>query len=330
MRRLVGFVLLVSATASAQSAPSAEDIALAEGLFREGQALYAADKAAEACPKFASSYQIAGGLGTLANLARCYATIGKTASAWALYVDLKTRATREGQAERVTEAEKRIAELEPRLSRLRVVVADASLAGLTVRRNGEPLTRATLGVAVPVDPGEHRIEVSAPGYQTVVKDQRVDAEGESVTLEVPALIALPAKQAKTPLAPRRELLPARERDPAVDRDDGANTTAIVGGAVGGAGVVLLGIATGFALTAKSEWSDAGCRNGVCTSLGAQGLSEDANRHADTATVLFITGGVLAGVGAVLLLTGLAADDSSERLLGAKPRTRDNRNVILRW
>lgn len=323
MRRAVGFMLLVSATASAQSATSAEDIALAEGLFREGQTLYAAGNAVEACPKFASSYQIAGGLGTLANLARCYATIGKTASAWALYVDLKTRATREGQAERVEEAEKRIAELEPRLSRLRVVVADASLAGLTVRRNGEPVTRATLGVAVPVDPGEHRIEVSAPGYQTVVKDQRVDAEGKSVTVEVAALVALPAKAPKATAPPK---IPSRQRDPAVDRHDGANTTAIVGGSVGGAGVVVLGIATGFALTARSEWNDAGCRNGVCTSLGAQGLSQDANRHADTATVLFVTGGVLAGVGAVLLLTGLAEDDSSKRLLGAT----DNRSVILRW
>jgi hypothetical protein len=314
MRRVFGLVLLVSASASAQSA---KDIAIAEELFREGQALYAAGKASEACPKFASSYEIAGGLGTLANLARCYETIGKTASAWALYVDLKTRATRADQPERVAEAAARIAELEPRLSKLRIVLAGAAVPGLEVRHNGAPLAQATLGVAIPVDPGAHRIRVSAPGHRAFETEQRVDAEGSVVTVDVPALVPIP--KAPVAAAPKPRPVARRvERPPPDVREQGStNTTAVVGGVVGGAGVVVLGIAGGFALTARSEWNDAGCRNGICSSPGAQSLSEDANRHADTATALFITGGVLAVVGALLLFDGLSGDRAAERFFGAR-------------
>jgi hypothetical protein len=306
MRRYLGpALLLVASNATAQTA---EDVAAAEQLFRDGQALYDAGKAPEACQKFASSYDLAGGLGTLANLARCYETIGKTASAWALYVDLETRATRASQPERVAEARARIAKLEPRLSRLRVVVSDSAIQGMEVRHNGELMKPAALGVAIPVDPGVHRIEVTAPGYQSFTAERSIVEDGANGTISVPRLVAIAITPTPTPAPapPPANIRPA----PAAKRKERSHTTGVIGGVTGGVGVVVLGVAGGFALQASSEWNDAGCNAGVCTSQRRQDLSEDANKHAKTATGLFVVGGVLAVAGAVLLWTDLTGKDTT--------------------
>ena len=50
---------------------------MAESLFREGKRLSGEHKFAEACPKFAESYKLDPGLGTLLNLAICHEVGGQ-------------------------------------------------------------------------------------------------------------------------------------------------------------------------------------------------------------------------------------------------------------
>jgi hypothetical protein len=72
---------------------------------------------------------------------------------------------------------------------------------------------------------------------------------------------------------------------------------------GGAGVIALGIGTGFALSAKSKDDDASkyCDGDRCTDARAITLTHDATSAAHVADALFVTGAVLIAGGVVLWL-----------------------------
>ena len=72
----------------ARAEPTAQDRALAETLFRDGRALVQAGKVAEGCTKLADSQQLDPQMGTLLNVALCQEQQGKTASAWAAFVEV--------------------------------------------------------------------------------------------------------------------------------------------------------------------------------------------------------------------------------------------------
>ena len=86
-------------------------------------------------------------------------------------------------------------------------------------------------------------------------------------------------------------------------------------AASGAGVVALGVGGvlgGLAMSKAGEANDA-CPNGLCSAEG-NALASDAGLFADTATGLFIGGGVLAAGGALLLILA-PWDDAAEEAPG---------------
>src|SRR5690349_13986528 len=93
---VTAFGLVTSICGAARSA-SSEDQAAAQALFDDAKELVKSGKAAEACPKFEESQRLDPGLGTQLNLADCYERIGRTASAWTIYVEVAPAARREGQ-----------------------------------------------------------------------------------------------------------------------------------------------------------------------------------------------------------------------------------------
>jgi hypothetical protein len=170
---------------------AAGDEAGARVLFLEARRLAAEGDFAAACPKFEDSYRLDPGIGTSFNLADCYEHRGLVASAWARFLDVAAATKALGQSERERVALARAALLEPKLARLTIEVGATAL-GLSVVRDGIAIGAASWGVAVPIDPGSHIVEASAPGripWKTTV-DVR---EGPSaVTVAIPELAVVPA------------------------------------------------------------------------------------------------------------------------------------------
>jgi hypothetical protein len=149
---------------------------------------------------FAVSFRLVAGLVTLLILAACLEGEGKLASAWATFTEAETRARREGAIARAEFAAAHGGALEPRLSRLQLVLAPgASAEGLDVAIDERHLSSAAFGLPMPVDPGRHRVTAAAPGKKPWSTDISTPPEGQTLAVTIPALEAASAGAA--PVAP---------------------------------------------------------------------------------------------------------------------------------
>ena len=124
---------VVSALCVVAPAAYADKITEAEELFRRGKAFTAQGKHAEACPMYDESHRLDPQMGTLLNVALCHEQVGRTASAWGEFraVEQQARAASPPREDRVKLAREHADKLEPRLSRIKVVVpAGARPSGL--------------------------------------------------------------------------------------------------------------------------------------------------------------------------------------------------------
>jgi hypothetical protein len=299
-RILVLGALLVVVSASANVA--AGDTALAEALFQQGRQLMDQHDYRAALPKLAESYAQDPATGSLLALAICEEQLGLTASAWANYSEVVSRAKREGREDRALAARERMQALEPLLSRLTIVV-DTLLAGtseLLVRRDGSPIGPAAWGYAAPIDPGEHVIEASAPGKVPWKTTITVGATADAKTVMVPGL----ADAEALPSTPMVGASGASPGDTSSEGPSRRSTTLRTSGiAVGGAGIAVLGVSAYFGLHATALKHDANCDDdNVCDESGVA-KTKSAVTSARNATITLITGSVLAAAGITLFLVG---------------------------
>jgi len=184
LRPLVFFFSLLFVAGIARDARA--DTATAQALFDQGKKLMGEKKYSEACPKFEESQRLDPGLGTQYNLASCYELMGKTASAWSLYLDVASQAKATNQADREKKSRDAAKALEPKLSKLTIEVASPA-AGIEVKRNGQIVGQATWGTPIPVDPGAVKVTAMAPNRKLFEKTITVDKPGETTTVKVPEL-----------------------------------------------------------------------------------------------------------------------------------------------
>jgi hypothetical protein len=302
VRRLLATLALgasaawLTLTPRVEAQVSTEDRVAAESLFTDARRLMQAGDYERACPKLEASRRLEPALGTTLNLGDCYDKLGRTASAWAEFKSAAAEAQKAGDAVRKTTALERAAALEPKLSRLQINVADPSVS---VLRNGDPVSAAVIGSAIPVDPGSYRLEARAAGKEPWTREVVVRGAGAIVQVDIPALEdgtsatadELPA--AASPLSSE----PAGAIDPAPD-----NTLAWV---LGGVGVASVAVGATFGLMASSNWSKAkdGCEDyPFQCSDDAVDQADDASTRATLATVAFIVGGAALGTSVVLFVT----------------------------
>lgn len=304
-------VLLSAAPARSQDASSA---ARAEGLFQEARQLMSQDKYAEACPKLAASQKLDPGPGTLMNLAGCYEKNGQAASAWATWIEAQSASDRAGHADWAATCRDRAAAIQPKVSRLSVIVPPASeVPGLVVERDGVRVERAEWGSAVPVDPGTHPVTASAPGRQPWSTMIQVSPNGAAQTVNVPVLAASPAAAPASSAG-------APESSASVPAPSWT-TGRIAGAAIAGVGVVGLAFGGFYGLKAKSTHDDA-MNNCVGTSCYPKGLEldQDARAQATISTVAVASGLGLMAAGAVLYLVSSPSQPSREKAVavGVRP------------
>jgi hypothetical protein len=242
-----------------------EDQAAARVLFVEGRKLAASGNYAQACAKFDDSYRLDPGIGTNFNLADCLEHLGRTAGAWARFLDVAAATKAAGQPERERVARARAAALEPSLSRL-VVAVQSPAAGLIIRRDGIPVAETSWGIPVPADPGDHVIEAVAPQKKTWSTRVTVPPTAETLSVSVPQLEDAPTVP---PPATPAALVTLEESHP---KEPARWTVPII--SFGSVGVVGLVTGAVFALNYRSENGEARtlCPTDTCS-------QEEINHHA---------------------------------------------------
>jgi hypothetical protein len=328
MGAMLGCVLV---TATVQAEPSRADRATAETLFENGTELMTQGKFAQACEKFEGSLELDAALGTMLRLADCYDRIGRTASAWALFQDAASEAHAHGEPEREQMAHDRVAELEPRLSRVKFEnhPRNAGLL-LTIRIGDSKIPRASLDAALPLDPGLERIEVSAPGHLPFQTTLEVKTGPSLQTLDIPALASAPVVPASTTLGSNSTDAPS---------SSAGSAQRTLGWVTGGVGLAALGAGGFFAYRAHAvnQESLAHCRPQDDSACDATGV-EQRNRAqglATAATVTAVAGGAFLAGGIVLVLTAPSGSKKSEadtgvRLVGSVDAHGGGMRLFSRW
>jgi hypothetical protein len=307
---------VMTVTLSAQA-----DVAIAEKLFLEGKRLMDEGSYPAACEKFQAAHDLdSTATGTLLNLALCHEQIKRNATAWAEFRQVIAEST--GRREdRVTMARAHEAKLFPLLSFLTIRVPEASRApGIKVDLDKtRPIAEASWGVELPVDPGKHVVDVSAPG---------------KVGRSLPVVVAETADRQTVEVAPLADAPRSSNAAPGIKRPGpepiGAQRT--VGYVLGGVGIVALSAGAIFGGIAMSRNDDAeaavrGCPGNVCPDEGArtraQGAIDDATTYANAANITVGVGLALIVASVVLVVTAKSEAPTTASLFKTKLMRHEN-------
>jgi len=313
--RIVWLVCLAWVLTTSQA--SADKMTDAEELFRRAKGLMAANKHGEACPLLEESQKLDPQMGTLLNLAICHENIGKIASAWGEFRAVEQQARAASREDRVKLARERAAKLEPRLTRIKIVVpAEANVAGLVVKVDGEPKGEP-LWAGVTVDPGTRTVEASAPGKKPASLQVKVADEGAVVPVTIPTLEDEPVEG---PMPGVGDADSARDEEYAANR--ARRSTGFV---IGGVGVAAMAAGGVFGVLAVLNDSDASkacpepCFAGSNAARAADDSTDRALVFANVANIVIPIGVVAAVIGGYMILSaGPTEKPSARAFLSPRP------------
>lgn len=324
---VVGVVLFLCGFPTAAHA-GAQDKAVAESLYRDAITQMKQGDYKSACPKLAESQRLEPAVGTLLYLGECYEQVGLTASAWATFTAAIDAARRVNNREREQIASERANNLADKVLRLRIEVPEqARVEGLEIKEDGRVVGEAAWGVALPIDPGIHTFEASAPGRRLWTKQLNLDITTRGVVTETVPLLEMLAPEpvaapAPAPAQPALQPQPLAQPLPTDETNSRSRTLQLRSGvALTGVGVVALTVGTVFGLKARSKEKDseAYCWSYDKTRCSHQGvvLIDEAKSAATIANVAIIGGAVAIIGGGVLYFTAPKVRASSSASLGTK-------------
>lgn len=289
---ILGAATILTCPRARADAPSEKD--QAERLFLRGKELMEAGKPEPACVAFEESLRHDKAGGTLLNLAACYETLHRYASAERALRDARALAVDAGRQDAAAFVDGRLAEISPKVDHLRVTPPPSPPDGLEVSLDGDTLASTEGGWEIAVDPGHHTIAARAPGRLPYGAEVEVEGGGARVGVVVPELVAPPAD--RTILRPRN---PARAGQQ------------IAGWSLGSVGLASLVAGTGLGIAALVEWDDAvtRCPETQCSDDAGLDAAARAGTLADGATLALGIGAASAALGIVLVLTAPAEESS---------------------
>lgn len=304
----VAAIVSLSSFAPAVLAQTVGDAASADALFEHAKELLRGGDWASGCAKFRASMELDPSVATLLKIAKCDEHEGKLALALhdcnaALALNRhKTDVPSSRRAELERFASRMLAELEPRVPKLRIRITPMP-AGLSVRRAGQELLPGALGDALPADPGAIEVTATAPGYRSESRTAQL-TEGETTDVDIVLQpIEAPAPASTQPAAtssPAPSRPHTRPTQPAVSANPPGRT---IGFALGGLGLAGLATAGVLGWMTVSEVRDATpyCdKSWRCQEPGLEKLRAAGGYQ----TASFVTAGVataLLGVGVYLVL-----------------------------
>jgi len=322
-------LLCFAPAASAQQrdqppAPTAADKETARGLMREGRAKEAAGDYAGALDSYEAADLIMGLPSTGLSVGKMRVELGKLVEARTVLLRVARYRVRpttppplvkaRGEALALAEA------LVARIPSLQLDLPEGlSRTALEITVDGEALAPALLGHAQRLDPGVHEVGASHGASKLFTREVTL-AEGARETLQIEVdrdrLKELSEPAATPPPAPitNRASVPDSARTPATAPDHaeaaGVPGWTWIGFAVGGAGLVVGGVAGLVALVRTNDLRDA-CPGDVCPA-DQRDLHDDATLAAHVSTAGFVTAAVGSGVGVIGLLTAGEPAKSSPR------------------
>lgn len=289
MKRLLAIAVFFAAQAPVvAAAQDTNRTVLAEALFQEGRELLARGNVHDACEKFKASLDVEREVGAVAALAYCHQREGKTASAWAEYIEVRDDARKRQRDAQERYATEQIAALEKVLRRVSFKIAGASPSNVTVAVDGVVVPEAARASLLPYDPGAHLVIASTPDHESWQKAVVLDP-GPGVTV-----VEISFRESSVRVAPAKR------------EDTGAPRTPrlVAGGALVACGVAafVLGAYLQFSVTPGHEDAATFLRREAYDEAGFEDRRDRARAASTLGITSMVLGTLAAAGGAALVLT----------------------------
>jgi hypothetical protein len=301
-RRISTWTLSISlaliAPAALGAEPTASDRATARTLAQEGQHALETKNYTMAIDKFSRADALVHAPTLLLGLARSQVGSTKLVEAQENY----NRIIREGVAanapkswsKAVDDANKEVGAISPRIPWVTITVLGPSSPEVVI--DSMPVPHASLGVRRAINPGTHKVKVSAEGYLPQEK-MIVLTEGQSLQVN----LELEQAPQEAPLPEKKVAAAAVDTGTSSSSGEWRRTVAYVAFGVGGASLIVGGVAGGLAIAKHSQLADA-CPNPEFCDPSHQAAIDTYHRLGTIADVGFIVGGIGVAAGVVLLVT----------------------------
>ena len=316
----------VAPAARAEEDPSAAETAAARALAVDGLKLAKAGQCREAVDKLERAEKLRHSPIVLARLGECYVNIGKLVQGTeALRKFLREPLPPDANAnlkEAYEHAQAVIQETKGNIAGLTVALSGADKGKFTITVDGVEVPSTLVGVEMPVDPGEHVIEVSGAAYlKSSARAKLAPGEKQSISIELkPDPEAAkqkneePARAGAAPNVsePNDNRLPAQQVNlnapPPTESSGNSKALAYVSYGVG-----ALGLGAGI-LFGRSAMQDKDQLEGQCPGNVCPPEQEDRLNSAKTkglvSTIGFGVGAAGIVLGTVLLVTSSGSSSSS--------------------